>query len=269
MTETQPSIAIDCYLRASSAGEEAAVVDRLRGYLANGVIDDLTVGVWPDQVVLRPGTQEADAVERFRAFRAWADRHGVRISPPFDVRERATPVDDPAAVLVLPSLCLAVRVDGELASVIPHRTETTAYTVADALAELEAGNVHLGVPTGSPDDPAVPSSGPAGSEGHRGGASGRQTPDRCPACGGALATGQGLYACRACPWTGVVAGADLVAVSRDRGAVPAGPAAPVAPSASTTGTPRESGEADDDDETGSGESSATDESDRQPTHPSV
>lgn len=253
MTDIQPSIGIDCYVRASSTGGATGdVVETLRGYAATGVVDDLSVRTWPDRVVLRPATRDADPVERFEKFRAWADRHGVSIVPPFAVRERATLVDDPAAVLVVPALCLAVRVDGELASVVPHRTGTTEYAVDDLLADLEAGTVRSGVPSGRPAGVGDRTDDAAGAT------RGTRTPDRCPACGGGLATGQGLYACRSCPWSGVVAGTGLLPVATG----PKGEA--VESAGSLTGDPAES-----DAPRESEEPPESDDPDRRPTHPSV
>lgn len=136
MTPPQPAVAIDCHVRASVPTDSVrATLGAVRGYERAGIVDDLTVQTWPDEVALTGSPRNA-AVERFEAFRAWADRHGVRICPPFAVRDRASLVDDGTPTLVLPALCVAIRVDGELTGVVPHRTGTTEYTVDDVLDDL-------------------------------------------------------------------------------------------------------------------------------------
>lgn len=140
MNTQQSPIHVECFTRATSpASLTDGSIDTVREYVASGLVDELSVRRWPREVNLsRPAGQRV-AIERFETFRAWADSNGVELEPAFEVRERTTLVDDtPAEILVLPAVCLAVHVDGTLASVVPHRTETTTYTVDDALAALRS-----------------------------------------------------------------------------------------------------------------------------------
>lgn len=153
-------VTIDCHVRASAAqGPVGETIETLRAYDERDVIEDLGVELWPDEVVLTAETEETALVERYRRFRAWAEQAGVSLRPAFRTRERATLVSErPARALVLPTVCLAVHVDGELASVVPHRADGATYTVEDALGDL--GTADCPVPSlavASPTDPSFPS----------------------------------------------------------------------------------------------------------------
>lgn len=188
------AVAVRCYVRASSLVEPVdATIERLREFDRTGVIDELRVEAWPDEVPLEGGPDHSDVVQRFEAFRAWADRLGASIRPAFTVRERTTLVaDETRAVLVLPVVCLSIHVDGELASVVPHAEGETTYAVEDALADLEA----VDYATVTPATHAAADRPPGRSPDVR-------TGEQCPACGEGLASGQGLYACSSCSWVGV------------------------------------------------------------------
>lgn len=80
-------------------------------------------------------------------FRAWADNNGVSLEPAFEHRIRTTPAgDDQDAFLPLPVVCLAVRVDGDLVTVAPHTTGTTADTATDTLSDVASLLDHDGRP---------------------------------------------------------------------------------------------------------------------------
>lgn len=135
-----PTIAVDCYVRAASLGSPVdETVEALRDYDRRGRLDDLAVDVWPDEVALTDVSEGTAPLVRYRRFRAWAEREGVSLRPGFVVRERASLVSErPATSLVLPVVCLAIHVEGELATVAPHRDGTATYTVEDALDDLAA-----------------------------------------------------------------------------------------------------------------------------------
>lgn len=235
MSTATPAITVECYVRVSSlVAPVDSTVETLRTYAATGQIDELRVESWPDEISLT-GEKADDAVlERFETFRTWADRHSVQLSPAFSIRERTTLVSDTAStVLVLPIVCLAIRVDGELASVVPHATATTTYTVSDALTDLREAEAVL-VPPAFADRVTTDDA--------TGGASDRREAEHpptdthdlsCPRCGEALVTGQGLYACLSCVWPGP---APDVAASTD----PADPDPPGGASQPDTDPPEES-----------------------------
>lgn len=164
MTTAGSTVTVDCYVRAAPVGVPVEeVLDTLREYSGRGVIDDFALAVWPREISLAGYTEETPPVVRYRRFRSWAEEAGASLRPGFAVRERGSLVDDRTdAVLVLPECCLAVRVDGELTTVAPHRTGGTTYTVEDALADLVTLGRELSTrpstadPTTDPD--AIPTS---------------------------------------------------------------------------------------------------------------
>lgn len=161
MTASTPAITVDCHVRASSlVAPVDSTVETLRSYAAAGEIDEVHVETWPDEVPLTGPNEDATVLERYETFQAWADCHGVQLSPAFSVRERSTVLSDTAStMLVLPMVCLVIHVGGTLASVVPHTTATTAYTVSDALTDLrEVDTVPIPPAVATPaetDEPAA------------------------------------------------------------------------------------------------------------------
>ncbi|MFC6940360.1 HTH domain-containing protein [Salinirubellus sp. GCM10025818] len=139
MSPSRPPVTVECYARTAPQGTSIEdTLDTLREYRDRGVIEDVSFEVWPDEVALEGYAEETPIVDRYRRFRSWAEGVDVSLRPAFTVRERGSLIDDRTdAALVLPERCLAVRVDGELATVAPHRADGTTYTAEDALADIE------------------------------------------------------------------------------------------------------------------------------------
>lgn len=139
MSRHQTRVSIDCYVRPSVLTERAdRIIETLRKYNECGVLTDLTEKTWPAEVPLADEAAASEIVAHYDLFQKWADLHGVSLAPAFTTRDQTTLVsDDPHPVLVLPMICLAIHLDGRLASVVPHSTKTTTYTVEDALTDLE------------------------------------------------------------------------------------------------------------------------------------
>lgn len=191
-------VAVDCFVRASTLVDQVdSIIERLRDYETHGVIDDLTVEVWPDEIELT-ATPENSILARYELFNAWADQNDVDLEPAFTTREQTTVVDDePATMLVLPVVCLAVHVGGILTNVVPHRISAKTYTVEQALEDLETlDRLPAPMPT-TTDDAAAETPTKASTRSPPL----TRTPEQCPACGDTLVTGQGLYACPTCAWS--------------------------------------------------------------------
>jgi hypothetical protein len=63
----------------------------------------------------------------------------VTLDPGFEQCERVTYMSGhPQPILVLPAVCLVVRIDGHIVAVAPHQAERSTYTVSDAMADIEA-----------------------------------------------------------------------------------------------------------------------------------
>lgn len=149
MTTPQPQIQVTCHSRTTSL--PTPVEDRitaLRSLAGRGILDELSFRTWPSEVSLSTPAGAGSVVERFERFLDWAEHHGVSIQPPFAVRDRTTLIHDSTeTILVCPVVCLAISLDGRLASVVPHRTGTTNYSVDDALADLR-GDTTSRLPSG-------------------------------------------------------------------------------------------------------------------------
>lgn len=179
-------VVVDCFVRTDAISDPVeARVESLRALASDGIVDTLSVETWPAEVVLTPLTEGTSPVERFRTFERWAAQWGADIEPAFRrVTRRSDMTGETREVLRTPALCLAVRVDGRLREVFPHRSKDTTYTVGDAIEALESGLVAVDE---SVEDPT-------------------SSPDNCPDCDVPLATGQGLYACPDCGWAAVATG---------------------------------------------------------------
>lgn len=178
-------LTVSCHVRAPMLLEPVdAHVETLRTCESEGLIDDLVLRSWPEQVTTSDG-EEQEVLDRFESFSQWADRAGVDIQPPFETRTRKSMVTGAETdLLVLPLICLALYDDaGGIVGVYPHSADGETYTVEDAIAKLRTGEV------------PVPLS---------------ETTTRlewgevCPECKGLLVNGQGLYACPDCAWVGTV-----------------------------------------------------------------
>lgn len=214
MDDTTIDTAIVCHARTplvfDSVEERVARVQQLE---TTDLVDDVDTRSWPDSVRLADDAYR-EVVEAFDRYEAWADRRGVSVRPPFEIRTRRSVVeDDGVEVLVTPVVCLAIYRDGRLASVFPHGNGETTYTVDDALERLERGALPRPLNTG----PDVP-------EGLA-----------CPECETQLVNGQGVFGCPECDWRRTVSAAGWSDVD-DAGPGDASPAFDVADGVDATET---------------------------------
>ncbi|MFB6150858.1 MAG: HTH domain-containing protein [Haloarculaceae archaeon] len=134
-------VTMELWTRRPVCGPRTEVVHRLGEFRAAGTIAEFTVRTWPDEVVLTGHTEDDRVVEAFEAFRAWADDHGVSVTPPFERRTVTSLVGRSEEVLTVPVLCLAVYDDG-LAGVYPCQDGDRTVGVTDFLdAFAEEGGV--------------------------------------------------------------------------------------------------------------------------------
>lgn len=211
MNPTPTSIRVACHVRKASivapVDSTLRTLDRLED---EGVIDEFTVSAWPGEVRLTDDPPHGDVVEAFEEFDAWAEQWNVSIRPPFTVETRTSQITGESRdVVITPVQCLAIYVNGVLVEVFPHssdrRGEGETYTISDALSLLEERDIQaFGAGRASET-----TSGRAAET-----TSGRHPPadvdaadaDMCPTCGTRFVTGQGLYACPDCDWTGIATG---------------------------------------------------------------
>jgi hypothetical protein len=155
MIAGEPQVDVDCHVRATASGVLVDdTIDRLHSFEEVGLINELNVEYWPDEIRLTEGTEETAILGHYRQFLAWGHDEGVSIEPAFTRRERSLSMsDDSEKILVLPVVCVSIRVEDELVCFAPHSTETTAYTVTDALANIESLPRPMDIKEIPPDHP--------------------------------------------------------------------------------------------------------------------
>lgn len=176
-------LTVACYVRAPMLLEPVdAHVETLRACEREGTIENLLLRSWPEQVRLGDGSPDREVLERFEEFESWADRRGVSVRPPFEVRERTSSVTGEFSErLVTPLIALALYDGSSLVGVYPHSADGETYTVEDAIAAVRTGRL--------PTPLSAPETRP-------------ERADDCPECEGRLVSGQGLFACATCGWVG-------------------------------------------------------------------
>lgn len=181
---TEPdSLTVACHVRAPMLLDPIdGHVETLRTCEDEGAIDALLLRTWPEEAKLSDDGPFPEVVETFERFEAWAERQGVSVRPPFEVRtSESLLTDDAEQVLVTPLLCLALYREDSLVGVYPHSDGDETVTATEAIASLRTGEL----------PPVLGETPDAGSS------------ETCPECDGPLVQGQGLFACRDCAWAGV------------------------------------------------------------------
>lgn len=179
-------ITVACYVRAPVLLEPVdAHVETLRTCEQEGVVDGLVLRSWPEAVRLDAETPHWEVVERFEEFEQWADRRGVSVRPPFEVRSGVSLTGEHRERLVTPLVCLALYDEGRLLGVYPHSADEETYNIEDAIATVRTGEVPT--PLAAPEP-----------------AERTDSTDTCPECDGGLVNGQGLFICTSCGWVGTV-----------------------------------------------------------------
>jgi hypothetical protein len=141
-------LTVDLYVRADApaAQRRRKIVERLERAERRGGIVDFAVHCWPRAISLdrTVDVDEGGVEETVRTFETWAQRHGRRISPCFDVRRtRSTILEESDERLVLPVLCVAAYDEDGLVGMAPCRDGDSALTVEDVLDAIATGDLHV------------------------------------------------------------------------------------------------------------------------------
>ena len=134
-------LAVKFFVRADSpvSAQRRRVIDRLDQLCADGRIGSYTTEMWPSSVSLDDyRDQPTDPVlETLTDIESWADREGVSVNPPIDVRTQKWKLTGELdKKLTTPHMGLAVFEKDELRMFYPHRDDDEARTVADGLKRL-------------------------------------------------------------------------------------------------------------------------------------
>lgn len=127
------------YLRADTPTSEPqnTVLTRLDRLSRADRIED-----WEAQYVPRSvsGDRESEAKRLYDRITEWADRVGVDVSRPFEVRRYHNQLSDEAVdELVLPMVCLVTHRDDDVVAVVPCEDGDTCVSVFDYLTALGRG----------------------------------------------------------------------------------------------------------------------------------
>lgn len=137
---------VDLYVRADASvtDQRTALIERFTCLERRGKIAEFTVHLWPRTVslTLARAVEDRRICEPVRSFEQWADRHGVRLRPPFDVRTvQSDMTGERDQLLVLPVCCLAVRNERRLVGVAPCHDGGSACSLDDVLDAIEQGRL--------------------------------------------------------------------------------------------------------------------------------
>lgn len=131
---------VTAYLRAYTPTSEPqnTVLNRLDRLSRDDRIED-----WEAQYVPRSvrGDRESEAKRLYDRITEWADRAGVDVSRPFEVRRYHNQFSDEVVdELVLPMVCLVTyRDDDDVVAVVPCEDGDTCVSVFDYLTALDRG----------------------------------------------------------------------------------------------------------------------------------
>lgn len=130
---------VECYVRAGAHNESINhILDSLQEYAQEGTIDNLSITVWPSDTRLVECTENTPVRNCYSEFQEWSERNGVSLQPAFTHKERSSLINGSSeTVLCVPTLCVAVYIDGELVNIAPHTRQSNAYTVEDILSFIE------------------------------------------------------------------------------------------------------------------------------------
>lgn len=144
--DTRDSLTIRAYVRPSLLFDPVdGKIARLQALEAAGGVNEVTVEAWPETVPLGSEPTFPEVIETFERFDEWAKAAGASIRPPFTVRTTTSEfTGETKRLLHTPVICLALDVNGRLASVVPRSEGDTNRSVTDALAALGTGEVDGG-----------------------------------------------------------------------------------------------------------------------------
>lgn len=179
---TTAPVTVVCYARPAQFAEPIDTpIQTLTHLETESVIETLLVRTWPAELSLTAAAPRDEPLVAFEQFRAWADRAGVSICPPFEqVSRTSTITGEQQDVLRTPLCCLACYIEDDLVAVYPHTDSEQTTSVTDAIARLRTDERLEGLTVSAQPEPS--------------------SVGTCPECGTSCLSGQGIYACFDCRW---------------------------------------------------------------------
>jgi len=142
MKDADRQLELDVYMRAfapdAAQRRQEAMLERMRELRDRGMIEEVSVTRWSNQVSVSPehDREPPVGVEAYRELDQTTDGTELSIEPFF--RERSGHREN-RTVLSLPVLCVAIRRDGQITGVYPCSAPDGSYSVTDCLDALAAG----------------------------------------------------------------------------------------------------------------------------------
>lgn len=143
--ETAPSRTLELYVRSLSSSTIGvrleSIIDRLKGCVAEGAIDDYTVTVWGERVStdrsIKNTAQGRFIHHRIAEFRQWANDYDATLEGGFETQTiHSSITGETHEFITLPSIALAARNDGDIEWVVPSADETGMTTAMDRLESI-------------------------------------------------------------------------------------------------------------------------------------
>lgn len=140
---TTDGAAAQLWVRRPVCGARTTVVDRLGALRSAGVVDDVAIETWPDEVVLDDENDQR-IPEQVATLETWAMENDLSLRPPFETRTVSPLVGASRDVLTLPVMTLAIRDSEGLTGVYPCSDGDRTLTVTDYLDACERAGTALG-----------------------------------------------------------------------------------------------------------------------------
>lgn len=141
------AVEVDLFVRSLAPAfggrqQQQRLYKRFRALERDGVLDAVSLHVWGAATCTDGPLADTTACKRVRSrverFQDWAASNDVPVELPFSERTvQSRVVDEDYSDLVLPEVCVAVRVDDALALVGPCLVAGDPISVEDVLAVLE------------------------------------------------------------------------------------------------------------------------------------
>lgn len=114
---------------------QQVVLDTFEKLEATAVLSDVTVVRWPKHVRVPTDRTDTNAGDTYQEF---VDAVGNESLEPFFKQKPASGRNQ--NVLVLPTICIALRIDGELSGLYPHWDDGTHHSIEDCQQALSVGD---------------------------------------------------------------------------------------------------------------------------------
>ncbi|MBV0901527.1 HTH domain-containing protein [Haloarcula salina] len=137
------TVTVRLWSRRPVCGPRTTVIDRLTELRAAGVLDDVEIQTWPEEIAVSEHSVHSDVLDTVERYETWASERGLSLRPPFETRTSSLLVGGSKEVLRTPMLVAAAYEGDELLGVYPCTDGTSDWSITDFLDALEGGLTEL------------------------------------------------------------------------------------------------------------------------------